>query len=56
MHTVSINKKWGCERGVGGYLFRHRVESWDARVVIDMIMIQHIMGGMLDHDLIEGTP
>jgi len=26
------------------------------RVVMETIMIEHIMGGMLDHDLIGGTP
>ena len=25
-------------------------------IVMDTIMIEHIMGGVLDHNLIEGTP
>ena len=27
-----------------------------AKLVMDTIMIEHIIGGMLGHDLIEGTP
>jgi len=32
----------------------HKFKQW-SRLVMDTIMIEHIMGGMLDDDLIEGT-
>jgi len=33
---------------------RNTKTAW--HIVMDTIMIEHIMGCMLDHDLIEGTP